>query len=136
MTDAPKIAAYYIADLRPDWQDAKRHPYITFWRPDNAGYCYSLPWAGRYDKTMVDSRPGYYTKLVKAGEKYYCGENPYPRDTWMRFPVPCDVVERLAVAEPRPGRIDGDVGPVVPNTAAARKALRAAAYTREPVTLG
>lgn len=37
------------------------HPnddYITFWRPNNHGYCYAIPLAGKYENTAI--KPGYH----------------------------------------------------------------------------
>lgn len=101
---------FYIVDLRPEWRG---NPYVTVWRPNNAGYAYPLPWAGKY--AFGDLRPGYHAK-----------KNDGRR--WLRFPVPCDAVERLAIECPADGRIDGNVGPVLPNTTAVRQALRQARY--------
>lgn len=105
---------YYIVDVRAEW---KRRPYITLWRPNNANYAYPLPWAGRYSKPTVDEGGEYYAKRRYGS----------PR-AWDRFPVPCDVVERLAEAWPAPGIIDGNTGPVLLNNAATRRALLRAKY--------
>jgi len=100
---------FFIVDVREGF---KGNPYITLWRPDNAGYAYPLPWAGRYSREEIEGRPGYhYSK--RDGKKR----------TLDRYPVPCDLAERHAVA-PAKGLIDGDAGPVLPNTAEVRAALR------------
>jgi hypothetical protein len=109
---------FFIADLRPDW---RRDPYVSFWRPNNAGYAYPLPWSGRYSKATVDERPRYYA--YAWARRYH------------RFPVPCFVVERLATDKPAAHVIDGDVGPVVPNTDAIRAALRRSRYIPEGAQL-
>ena len=106
----PKCAEFFIVDIRPEWRKKK---YVTLWRQNNAGYCWSVPWAGRYDIATVIARLSYY--LNKGGGKQF-----------IRWPVPCCVIERLATQEPRPGDIDGNVGPVLMNDAATRRALRAA----------
>jgi hypothetical protein len=99
---------YYICDLRRDWL---RNPYVTFWRPADAGYTYPLAWAGQYTLERLQSQPGYYwQKLTK---------------TFARFPILCSEVERIAIA-PRPKTIDGDTGPVVWMNKDNRAALRAA----------
>lgn len=98
---------YYICDLRKKWA---RRPYISFWRPNNAGYAYPLPWAGRYTAADISESPSYYTRPRGAEDE--------------RFPVPCDEVDKLATA-PRPGDVDGDIGPVVLNRKRLREALRA-----------
>lgn len=99
---------YFIVDLRPEFA---RNPYVTFWRPKNAGYAYPLSWSGRYGKAEVIEGGSYYTK--REGRSF------------TRFAVPCAIVEALAVA-PKPGMIDGDAGPVVVNDASRRTALRKA----------
>jgi hypothetical protein len=102
---------FYIVDIRPSW---KANPYVTVWRPDNKGYAYPLSWAGKYSQEKIDAEAeGYYS--VKEGGKM------------VRFPVPCEVVERWALA-PEPGRIDGNAGPVVPTHPAIVQALRKARY--------
>lgn len=101
---------YYIVDVRPEW---RRKPYITLWRPNDAGYAFPLPWAGKYDRARVDANPDYYATKEDA--------------RFIRFPVPCEAVERLGV-NPAPRMIDGDAGPVIPNTAKVRTALRHARY--------
>lgn len=104
------MSEFYIVDLRSSWT---KRPYVTLWRPDNAGYAYSLPWAGKYDEARVRAGGDYYTS--KEGGRFF-----------VRFPVPCEIVERLAMPEPRPGIIDGNVGPVVINTRKIRSILRRA----------
>ncbi|MGE8495418.1 hypothetical protein [Comamonas sp.] len=71
--------------------------YITFWRPDNAGYAWPLCWAGRYD-----------SESVKAEQDYYNNGD----DT---VAVLCSAVDALGIA-PHPGDVDGDKGPVVINS--------------------
>lgn len=103
---------YFIVDVRPEF---RRQKYITFWRPNNANYAWPLTWAGRYDKATVDAR-GYY----------YCNTNG--GRTLVRFPVPCEAVEAMALTEPDKGDIDGNTGPVLRNSQKVRRKLRAAAY--------
>ena len=103
---------FFIADLREQWTSApRRYPYITFWRPDDAGYCYALSWAGRYGRSRVIKGRSYYTKKIYGGRCYE------------RFAVPVDAVLAMAI-EPRPGLIDGNAGPVLPNDGNTRMALR------------
>ena len=102
---------FYIVDVREGF---KRNPYITLWRPNNANYAYPLPWAGRYTRSQIEEAAGYYHKKRHGHER-----------TLDRYPVPCAVVERFAVA-PAKGLIDGDAGPVLPNTPGVRNALRRA----------
>jgi hypothetical protein len=99
---------FFIVDLREEWA---RRPYVSFWRPNDAGYAYSLPWSGRYSKETVDRRWSYY-------------------NTNGRFPVACSVVEALADPRPAPRIIDGDVGPVVPNNSYLISAMKALRYHR------
>lgn len=115
--DAAGERLFYIVDLRPEW---RKQRYATVWRPDNAGYAWPLSWGGRYDLATIDANPNYYA--AKAYSDTDC-----PRTRWQRFPVPCEVVDRLAVA-PRPGDIDGDAGPVLLNDERTRNALRRARY--------
>lgn len=97
---------FVICDLRAEW---RRNPYVTFWRPDNAGYAYPLGWAGDYSEEAVTQGGRYYTAF-ENGEL-------------IRFAAPRSAVEAFAIP-PNPKEIDGDAGPVVPNTAAFRKKLR------------
>ncbi|KRE08146.1 hypothetical protein ASE61_00580 [Bosea sp. Root670] len=102
---------FYIVDLRHDWL---RRPCISFWRPSNAGYAYPLTWSGRYGEEQVRHGSGYGACYRKEeGGKL------------VRFAVECSVVEAMGVPAP-PKIVDNDVGPVVLNTAANRKALRLA----------
>ena len=110
---------FYICDLRPEWQ---RKPYVTVWRPNNANYAYPLAWAGLYSREQVEDGGVYYYRPRYATKR-----------AMDRFPVPRAVVEALAV-EPRPGIIDGNVGPVIPNTKEVRAKLRAAAYRPNSAT--
>jgi hypothetical protein len=107
---------FYIVDVRKGFD---RKPYVTLWRPDNAGYAYPLPWAGRYTRAEIEDRPGYHYRKRDGKTR-----------TLDRYPVPCEAVERHAVA-PAKGLIDGDAGPVVPNTAEVRAALRRARWIPE-----
>jgi hypothetical protein len=109
---------FYIIDLRSEW---KRKKYITLWRPGNAGYCFSLPWAGKYTLSEVDKAIIYYLRV--EGEKA------------PRFPVPCEVVDALAIHQPDPRDIDGDVGPILWNDRSTRWALTQAMYRPEHFTM-
>lgn len=86
----------YIVNLS---HTQRSHRYLTIWRPDNRGYCWPLNWAGRYPLETVKEHLGYYN------------------DGLNNVAVPCEVLERIAVA-PTPGHIDNDAGPVVANTRA------------------
>lgn len=59
--------------------------WLTFWRPDNAGYCFSLECAGRYSEAAVLADPGYYDN----------GDSTYA--------VPAEMAEKHR----EPARIDG-----------------------------
>lgn len=103
---------FYVVDLRPEMM----RKYVTFWRPNDAGYAWPLPWAGKYDKARID-----------ADGSYYCNTNG--GKNLVRFPVPCEIVESLAGGRmPDPGDVDGDVGPVLRNSLKVRRKLRSAAY--------
>lgn len=78
-------------------------PYVTFWRSEQRGYAWPLRWAGRYKECEA---------LDIASDD--------------ALPVPEHIVGSMAIDRPDPGWIDGDVGPVVPNTRANRKRLIAA----------
>jgi hypothetical protein len=99
---------FYIIDVRPEW---RCQPYVTVWRPNNAGYAYPLSWGGIYRRDEL--QPGYHAN--KKGSSRFCN-----------FPVPRAVAERLAVPTPRPGIIDDNTGPVLVNDEKTRRALRAA----------
>lgn len=98
---------YYICDLRSVWL---YKPYVSFWRPDDAGYCYPLSWAGKYRMERI------------ASQRYYYWERN--TKSWLRFPIPCEAVDQIAVA-PKPKTIDGDAGPVVWMNKNTRATLRA-----------
>jgi hypothetical protein len=101
---------YYIADMRPEWRG---NPYITFWRPKNAGYAYPLSWAGRYSAASVADGSGYYT--TRTGRSL------------IRFAVLAEVADRIAI-DPGPGMIEGNAGPVVINSVENRRRLRRTAF--------
>ena len=86
----------------------RSHKYITFWRPEDKGYAWPLPWSGRYSEEYLLSKLQFYN------------------DGWHSIAVPVDVVERLGVT-PAKGQIDGDIGPVVLNTRENWKLLEEAA---------
>ncbi len=98
------MSMYYIIDMSRDLGRA----YITLWRPDDAGYCWPLTWAGLYSKETVEEDSRYY--FEREGRKI------------ARFPVRADLVAKIAVA-PIPGTIDGDAGPVIMNTTKNRRYL-------------
>jgi hypothetical protein len=83
----------YIVSTKHTRTDSK---FITVWRPDNSGYAWPLPWAGKYGLDAVLAEPDYYNSR---------------RST---IAVPCEVLDSVAV-QPEAGCIDGDVGPVVLN---------------------
>ena len=108
---------FYIVDLRKEWAT---RPCVTVWRPNNCGYAYPLSWAGRYDEATVVEGGPYYSR--QEGRR------------WERFAVPCDVVDKLAIATP-PRIVDGDAGPVVMNTGVNRTILRCARFRPPPEAL-
>lgn len=101
---------YYIVDMRENWKNDR---YLSFWRPDNRGYAYPLAWAGQFTASQIRAQYEYYNQRKGTA------------GPWMRFPIACATVEAGAIM-PMRGQIDGNVGPVVPNTPAMRAALRAA----------
>jgi hypothetical protein len=83
--------------------------YICFRRPVRSdGVCWPLPWAGAWSEAEV----------VRAAAELNDGVE--------MVAVPRDIVHALATPPP-PGKIDGDVGPVVRNSASNRRALIVAA---------
>lgn len=89
------MSDFYIVSLK---HTQRQHMYITFWRPDDAGYSYPLSWSGKYPEERVRSDLGYYNSGHST------------------IAVPCSVVDQLGES-PEPGQIDNDAGPVVRNTA-------------------
>lgn len=79
----------------------KRDRYITFWRPDDKGYCWKLSNAGRYtEATIRKHMSGYYN------------------DGGRNIAVPCCVVDRISVMTTPKDCIDGLDSPAVLNTPA------------------
>ena len=113
-------ALFFIVDLRPEWN---KNPYVTFWRPEDAGYCYPLPWAGKYTRARVEEGGSYYTARAWTSPKG-------PGRLFTRFAVRCSDIESLGGppdTEGR-GRVDGNTGPVLRNSGAMRNALRRLRY--------
>jgi hypothetical protein len=104
------MGGFYVCDMRPSWANNWA---VTFWRPKNCGYAYPLPWSGKYSRDEAIKERDYY-RTFEDGKL-------------IRFPVPCEVVDAMAVDPPK-GKIDGDAGPVVMNTARNRTKLRKAAF--------
>lgn len=107
------MSGLLICDMRPEWSV---NPFITFWRPGNAGYAYPLSWAGDYTPDEIAEGGHYYTYRKGRSLK--------------RFAVPREVAEAISVPPP-PGAIDGDAGPVVLNTPENRRKLRRRAFIPE-----
>ncbi|WP_146802594.1 hypothetical protein [Acetobacter syzygii] len=105
---------YYVFDFREEWS---RKPYVTLWRPNNAGYCYSIPWAGEYTEQQVIEKDHYYTR------RRYQKKTADYTGIWERVAVRIDLVKPFFIT-PAPGIIDGDVGPVIANTGRMRACLR------------
>lgn len=85
----------YIVSTKHTRSDSK---FITVWRPDNNGYAWPLPWAGKYRLEDVLAEPDYYNSR---------------RNT---IAVPTEILDAVAV-QPEAGWIDGDAGPVILNNA-------------------
>ncbi len=97
---------YYVAALGATRAEDL---YICFRRPvASDGVCWPLPWAGAWSEAEV----------VRAAAELNDGVETVA--------VPKDAVHALATAPPI-GKIDGDVGPVVRNSASNRRALIVAA---------
>ncbi len=97
---------YYIAALG---LTRAEDLYICFRRPLRSdGVCWPLPWAGTWSEADV----------VQGAVELNDGVETVA--------VPKDAIHALATA-PSAGKIDGDVGPVVRNTASNRRALIVAA---------
>ncbi len=97
---------YYVAELGVTRAEDL---YICFRRPvASDGVCWPLPWAGTWSESEV----------VRAAAEL--------NDGIQTIAVPRDAVHALATRPPH-GRIDGDVGPVVRNSASNRRALVVAA---------
>lgn len=115
---------FYIVDLRPKWS---RNPYVSFWRPKDAGYCYPLSWAGKYTAERVAEGGDYYTYKEWTSEKG-------PGRLFTRFPVRCSDIEALVAEVGGPpdtegrGRVDGNAGPVLRQSGAMRNRLRRLRY--------
>ncbi|MDE5061295.1 hypothetical protein OZD67_04150 [Wolbachia endosymbiont of Drosophila nikananu] len=96
---------YVIVDLRAAWA---RRKFLTFWRPNFAGYAYPLLWAGDYTSATVIEKDEYLTR-----RRYSVATGKYT-GKWERFAVLRSVAEAIATAPPL-GQIDGNAGPVVLN---------------------
>ena len=70
--------------------------YVTFWRPDAKGYAFPLSWAGLYPRSVIEAHLDYF----------HSGEN---------LAVKAKSVLPMLL-DPLKGYVDGDAGPVVPNT--------------------
>jgi hypothetical protein len=96
------MAEYYVAALGPAHAQGL---FIGFRRPmPGDGVCWPLPWAGTWPEADVVEGAAELNDGVEA------------------VAVPRDAVHALATAPP-PGKIEGDAGPVVRNTAANRRTL-------------
>lgn len=100
------MTEYYVAALGPAHVQGL---FISFRRlVPEGGLCWPLPWAGTWPEAAVAEGAAELNDGVEAAA------------------VPKEAVHALATAPP-PGKIDGDAGPVVRNTAANRQALVLAA---------
>lgn len=96
---------FYIISLN---HTPKRDRYITFWRPDDRGYCWKLSRAGKYDRANVIAHLGYYNSGCS------------------NIAVPCAIVDAMTVTTTAADMIDGPDGPAVLNTPANLRKLMAA----------
>jgi hypothetical protein len=96
---------FYIISLK---HSHKRERYITFWRPDDKGYCWKLSLAGKYGRANVMAHLGYYNSGCS------------------NIAVPCSVVDALTVMTAPADMIDGPDAPAVLNTPAKWRKLMAA----------
>lgn len=96
------MAEYCIISLK---HTMPAHRYVTLWRPERAGYCWSLAWAGTYDQAGV----------VQAID----------HDEEESFAVPRDLVVAIAT-KPRPGNTGVDDSIAVRRTAKNIQILKAA----------
>lgn len=88
---------YYVISVK---HSHKRDRYITFWRPDDRGYCYRLSSAGKYGRERVMAHLGYYNSGCS------------------NIAVPVDVVDAMTVMTTPEDKFDGADGPAVLNTPA------------------
>ncbi|AKJ28811.1 phage protein [Caldimonas brevitalea] len=102
------MSSYYVVSVN---HTHRRHKYITFWRPDDRGYCWALSNAGKYAEANIRAHLGYYNSGCSS------------------IAVRCQIVDPLGVA-PIPGHHDFDAGPVVENTRANWKVLLANMVTQ------
>jgi hypothetical protein len=96
---------FYVISVK---HSHKRDRYITFWRPDNRGYCFRLSRAGKYDRNTVMAHLGYYNSGCS------------------NIAVPVEVADALTVMTTPADCLDGTDGPAVLNTAAKWRELIAA----------
>lgn len=94
VTELRRTGPFFICSIVKTRREDR---YITFWRPDDAGYAWPLSWAGEYSLERVNGNMAYY----------HNGERSVAVDR--------AAVEALAV-DPAPGDVDGNAGPVVLNT--------------------
>lgn len=108
------MSMYYLIDLR---EKNNRNPYITFWRPNDAGYCYPVPWAGEYTEERIIEGDDYYTR-----RRWQKRTNAYT-GIWERIAIRTDLIKPFCI-KPAYGLIDGNIGPVIANTGKNRISLR------------
>ncbi len=118
---------FFIVDLRPEWN---RNGYVTFWRANNAGYCYGLVFAGRYTREEVDAGGSYYTAKAWTSPKG-------PGRLFTRFAVRCSDIEALATPSDKAGRwrLDESHGLTVRNSGVMRHRLRRLRYLPRPASI-
>lgn len=113
------MSDFYVISLK---HTPKRDRYVTFWRPDDKGYCWKLSRAGKYGRDHVMAHLAYYNSGCS------------------NIAVPCDVVDKMTVMTTAADMIDGPDGPAVLNTPANVRKLMASvihppAYKMRPAAI-
>ncbi|WP_446903034.1 hypothetical protein [Burkholderia sp. YIM B11467] len=100
---------YYVISVH---HTHRWHKFITLWRPDDSGYCFRTPRAGRYESEKVRANLGYYNNGCA------------------NIAVPVDVIDSLTVMTTPADQLDGTDGPALLNTRAIWKKLIANVIAR------
>jgi hypothetical protein len=87
---------FYVISLKHTRREDR---YITLWKPNDRGYCFRTPNAGRYPEETIRAHLGYY-------------------NTGTSIAVPCDIIDAITVMTTPADCLDGPDGPAVLNTRA------------------